>query len=116
MNNEPRVFVIEPLRTPAIDLTLALEFGKLTYVFNSGERRSSVFDTDRFGATLLGKLDELRFNANIDSVCVAGSMITVAVAIGTIAQAYPEFNLLLFNSIHGVYVKVTIKPAEPSII
>jgi hypothetical protein len=106
-----RVFIIEPPRE-SLNVSPAAEYGELVYVFGPNERRCSAFDTTKFGAALLNKLSTLRYDPEADLLCVVGSMVTVAVSIASVAHAHACFSLLLFNSVHGTYVKTTFKRDE----
>jgi len=98
-----RVFVIEPVRAQ-IDISKADKFGSIEYVFGPKIRRCSVFNHEKFGNAVLQRLVTLNFNHKVDCICVAGSMLTVTVALVAISQVYDEFNVLLFNAPNDVYV------------
>ena len=103
MNNKCKVFLFEPTKSN-IDLSTALTFGEIEYVFSPGERRCSVFNSAAYCKSVIDKLDQLEFDKDNDYVCAVGSIISVTTAIIAISQVYPNFNLLLFNSLESAYV------------
>lgn len=100
----PKVFIIERPRNN-IDVSDAEKFGEIVYVFGVDDRRCSVFQHVDFGRTILQRLEFLRFDPKLDYVCIVGSMLTVSIAVITIAQCYDEFSTLLFNSVDNAYVE-----------
>ena len=99
-----KVFIIE-LPRRYVDTSKAEEFGEIVYVFLPTSRRCSVWEHVHFGETVLQRLKELNFNPWTDYVCIVGALVTVTIALITIAQSYDEFNVLLFNSVSGAYVQ-----------
>lgn len=100
----PKVFIIERPRSN-IDVSDALKFGDIVYVFDCNDRRCGVWQITLFGQTVLRRLEFLKFDPKTDYVCVTGAMLTVSIAIIAIAQCYDEFNALLFNSVNNCYVE-----------
>lgn len=100
----PKVFIIEPPRNN-IDVSDARKFGDIVYVFEVDDRRCGVFRHVLFGQTILQRLELHKFDPETDYVCVVGAMLTVSIAIITIAQYYDAFNVLLFNSVDDSYVE-----------
>jgi len=87
-----------------LDISSASEFGEITVVFGSGDRRCSAFNTKLYQETLLNRLNELKFERITDYICVAGSVLVISIGLITIAQAYSSFNVLLFSSTESRYV------------
>jgi len=101
-----RVFIIEPLRSH-IDISKAKDFGEVIYLFKPMQRRVGVFDHIRFGQAVLKELEDYIFEPENDCICIVGSIVTVSIAIIAIAQTYPKFSALLFNSTNNEYEKKT---------
>ena len=106
-----KVFIIEPPRNN-IDVSDAQKFGDIVYVFDYDDRRCGVWQHVLFGQTILQRLESLGFDPESDYVCVTGAMVTVTIAIITIAQYYDEFNTLLFNSVNNCYVGKRFKKSD----
>lgn len=100
----PKVFIIESLRR-SVDISKANIFGDITYIFPKDTRRCGVFRHIEFGQTVLNRLDELEFDCYQDSICIVGTMVSMSISLVAIAQAYEEFNVLLFNSSDDMYVQ-----------
>ena len=98
------VFIVEPLKAD-IDVSKASRHGDVIYLFDINARRCSVFQHDKFGRAVLARLRDVKFDPQVDCVCVVGAILTLAVSISAIAQSYDEFDLLLFNSVEGNYVR-----------
>lgn len=102
-----RVFLIEEPRSN-IDLSTARDFGNLHILFPMHEHRTSVFNCSEFGDQVIDRLRGLSFNPAVDSVCVAGSMITMIVAISSMIREFKSINVLFFNATINHYVKRTL--------
>jgi hypothetical protein len=102
-----RVFLIERPRTH-IDLTRAEEYGTITLIFDEGDRRCSVFDSVRFGERVVRRLEQLAFDPAQDSLCAAGSLVPVSVALAAMVCYYPTVNVLFYNATESTYVMRTI--------
>lgn len=98
-----RVFLFEPTKAN-IDLSTALTFGEIVYIFSPGERRCSVFNSTSYCKSVIDKLKQSKFDKDNDYLCAVGSIISVTTAIIAISQVYDNFNLLLFNSLESSYV------------
>lgn len=96
-----RVFMVEPTR---VDSSAAHDYGETVYIFNADTRRCSAFRTANFGIAVLKRLQEMKYDPLVDSVCLSGALLAVGTALVAIAQVYPRFNVLLFNSVDGKYV------------
>jgi len=100
---DARVFLIERLK-PNIDVTPARQYGHLTYVFDSEDRRSSVFNCQRFGIELVNRLKALCFDPSTDYLCLAGSLIPVALSLSAIALTWSRVQVLLYSATETRYV------------
>jgi len=98
-----RVFLLEPTKAN-IDLTSALTFGDLIYIFPANKRRCSVFNSSAYCKAVINRLAECEFHKDNDYICAVGSMISVTTAVIAVAQLYENFNVLLFNSVEDSYV------------
>lgn len=98
-----RVFLIEQPRSN-IDLTTAEDFGELCVLFPINERRTSVFNCTEFGEQVVDRLRRENFCVKKDFICVAGSMITMIVAISAILAAFKMVTVLFFNATTDHYV------------
>lgn len=96
-----RVFMVEPTR---VDSSAACDYGEAVYIFDADTRRCSAFRTASFGVAVLKRLQEMKYEPLVDSVCLSGSLLAVGTALVVIAQVYSKFNVLLFNSVDGKYV------------
>lgn len=101
------VFLIEKPRG-AINLTTAQDFGEVRVLFPPEEHRTSVFNVDAFGEEVVSRLKRVNFDKTTDSICVAGSMITVIVAIAAILKEWGQIRVLFFNAAIDHYVQRTL--------
>lgn len=106
-----KVFLIEQPRSN-INLTTAEAFGDIHILFPVNERRTSVFNCAEFGEDVVRRLHLEHFCSRTDSICVAGSMITMIVAISAILTAFKKIDVLFFNATIDHYVKRTIGHEE----
>ena len=106
-----KVFIIEPPRHQ-LDISKAKRFGEIVYVFEPNDRRCGVFETERFGNSVLKVLIEKNFNVEEDVICIVGAMLTVIIAVIAIAQQHDSFNLLMYNSVTSDYVKVMFNKSD----
>jgi len=111
VNKSSRVFIIEPLRRE-LNISSARIYGHLTYIFDNDVRRCSVFKHKEYGHALLERLRGHAFKPEHDYIVIVGTMLTVAMSIIVIAQAYTQFNILLFNSIENKYVPKQINGTD----
>ena len=88
-----------------IDVSRAARYGELTYLFERGDERCSVFNTDRYEQLLRSRLAGLKFDPTRDYVCVAGKIVCIAVLCSVIAAEYGPFCMLMFDAHECEYVK-----------
>ena len=103
----PQVFLVEQTKR-SIDVSKSGEYGEIVYVFGPDDRRSSIFQCKQFGTELLGRLTTLGFNYVKDSICIAGSIVPITVALSAMVCSYPSVNVLFYNSSESCYVQRTI--------
>jgi len=96
------VFVVETPRQ-GIDISKAGIYGDIIYLFGENCRRPSIFQTELFGNAILQRLKQFGYDPDIDSFCVAGSMLAVSIALISISQTFSKFNILMFNSTQSEY-------------
>lgn len=111
MRKAPRVFIIEHVRN-YIDVSKARRYGEIVYLFDRNDRRCSVWEHPRFGQKILQLLETYEFDPEIDSICVAGAMLTVSIAIIVVSQNYDFYNVLLFNSVESTYTQRRINKED----
>lgn len=99
-----RVILFEKPRQN-IDISHAESFGEVHYLFSDERRRCSAFNTDLFQATILKELDRMRYDPEEDYICIAGSMIVIAIGVVAVAKGYGDFKVLLFSSTENSYVE-----------
>jgi len=100
----PRVIFIEHPRQN-INTSSAEKFGEIEYLFDVDSRRCSVFSTEFFQRHIKESLIEINYDPKVDYVCVAGSMVVLAIALVTIAKNYDDFKVLLFSSTENRYIE-----------
>lgn len=96
----PSAFVFEKQK---FDVSGVTAFGDLKYVFSEGDRRSSVFQSDKFIEDIVTRLSKAGYTAKTDAVVATGSLIPVlglAAAATRCAQAQGSktVNFLLYDS------------------
>jgi hypothetical protein len=101
---KPSVFVLEPCN---IDVSDASRFGAVKYVFNQGDRRSSIWD-DKFLSEIVESLTAQHFNPRRDFFVVAGHMVPIALAVAALAKSFDSIKLLLYASTTRNYVEKAI--------
>ncbi len=107
MDQQPRVFFIERPK-PSLDIEPAKKFGEISFVFNEGDRRASVFDSESYGRSIVNRLREVEFNPQLDLLCISGKMVPVCIATAAIISAYDTVQVLLYNASLADYVKRTM--------
>lgn len=98
-----RVFILEPPKNN-IDISRASEFGEIEFIFATGERRPSVFDTDVYSKQVLKILDEKNFEPGCDCFCVVGSFIKLITAVAAMIHKFKSINVLFYNALENEYV------------
>lgn len=93
----PKVFIVEPIRN-SIDISSAETFGPIVFLFESGDRRANVFDTENYAADILAALNTKNFNWQEDYICIVGSMIPIISTIAIVAATYHAVRVLLFRA------------------
>lgn len=101
----PRVFVLEPPRS-TVDLSSTEKFGEVTFIFQPGDRRCSVFLGNEYGEIVLEKLREMNFDPiKGDSFCITGGMIPVSIAVAAIIVTYGGIRVLFWSAAECRYVE-----------
>lgn len=94
-----RVFILEEARRH-LDTSSAARYGDITYLFDPGERRPSVFQVQEFVESVHAALVRKAFDPDEDSWVIVGSMLNTSIAMLALA-AYATgrtVQLLLFNA------------------
>lgn len=99
----PRVFLLEKMKKE-VDLSTAEQYGTICYVFREGDRRCSLFDSERFQSMVVDKLQDLEFDPSNDHVCLAGSVVALVLFTTALSRIHPKFSVLLFSSSMNAYV------------
>jgi hypothetical protein len=105
----PRVLLLEKC-SDHVDVAPAAEFGELTLMFE--RLKVSVFDTQRWEATIAERLAELNYNPAIDIVCMAGRMACMAVLCALVSRKYGAFDVLVFDAHEERYIRRTVGRQE----
>lgn len=72
--------------------------GNVRYVFEPGARRAGVFNVNDFARDFLAALHAAGFRPDVDALVVAGSLVTVTVAVAVTLEKYGRLNLLMWHS------------------
>jgi len=104
-----RVFVIEEPRA-RFDPKKVSDFGEIKLVFTYHDRRPSIFQPNEFGDAIIERLEARDFDPSNDMVCVAGSMIGVALLLMIIIARWHQVDLLMFNARTENYVLRRFQP------
>jgi len=107
MTEKPSVFLLEATRSN-IDTTKAASFGEIKYIFEQGDRRSSVFETRAYEVAIEERLNALGFDPARDIVCIAGRIVCVAVLFAVLTRLFGRFNILMFDAHDECYVMRTV--------
>ena len=99
-----KVILIEKPK-PSIDIKKASSFGEFVYLFNGKDRRCSAFDTIKYQREMLRRLKAAEYDPENDYICVAGSVLILAICLVAISQVYDRFKVLLFSSTESRYVE-----------
>lgn len=100
---DTKVFLVERLNKD-YDLSTALEYGDLAYFFDVTDRRSSIFQIDKFYEDLSKSFRQKNFRPDIDYFCILGRLITVSVALTALAVKYKTIKVLLYSAGEERYV------------
>ncbi len=98
-----RVFILEPPKNN-IDISNASEFGTVEFIFASGDRRPSVFDTCDYSKQVMKILKEKNFEPDCDCFCVVGSFIKLITAVSAMILEFKSINVLFYNALENEYV------------
>lgn len=98
----PKVFIVEPVRSN-LNFQSAEQFGETVYLFNEGDRRSSVFDSENYADDIAEALSRKEFNPNKDYICITGSIIPVTLVVATMIHLYGRVNALFFRANESSY-------------
>jgi len=103
-----RVFFFERPKSN-INVDHAATFGEVVYIFGEGRRRCSAFNVDLFQRTLTKELMDREYDPLNDYVCVAGSMLVIAIGLVAVSRVFSDFKVLLFSSTESGYVERLFK-------
>jgi len=95
-----KAWVIEPTK---VDVRQAEAYGSITYVFDKGETRVSIWDV-MFTDSVLDALDAKGFNPVRDYIVVTGNMVTLTLAITAMVSTYGSIRALLYSATERAYV------------
>lgn len=90
-----RVIVYEPTN---LDIEKAHKFGNIEYMFNESDSRPSIWETEEFVEACSRRLDELKFDPNVDSFVVAGASVPLTAITSLMSRKYKEFKVLFWHS------------------
>lgn len=98
-----RVFIVEEPRA-GIDVSTAQRFGQVIPIFSVNCRRPSVFRPNQYREALAEALEALFFDPEKDFFLLAGAVVTVSVALSSIAMKWGHVQILIFNAQESRYV------------
>ncbi len=101
--SQARVFLIETVRRD-FNLESLKEFGIVTYLYNSDERRGSLFRTEEFCQEVKARLLREQFDSEGDYFCLTGGLVPTSLALSVLSRMFPTLNLLLYNTGDDSYV------------
>lgn len=109
MKAPPRAFVVEPTK---FDISLAEEFGEVTYIFGPDDRRLSIWDPD-FTRQVVDRLVlELEYDPGRDHFVIAGHMVTLTFVVAALVRYVGPFKALLYSAVEQKYVSRKIGGAS----
>lgn len=103
MNN--RCFAVEPLRSSSIDISAAREFGDIRYLFENGEKRPSVYATEKYSSELIRRLKDRKYNPEIDLIVLVGSLIPVTLLVAQLTKEFGSVPVLMYDTHERKYVE-----------
>lgn len=103
-----RVFLLTPPRQD-LDIQSAANYGEVTYVYEHGGNRPSIFKVEEFMDKFLADIAARGFDSKVDMFCIAGQMNGVAIAFAALCCAYDELNVLMFSSSSSSYEKLRVR-------
>jgi len=95
-----RAFVLEPASQ---SVHTAREYGEITYIFQKGEKRSSIW-SEEFKQELLDCLEAQQFNPKVDCFVVTGHLVPLTIAVTTILIKYGCLQVLFYSATERQYV------------
>lgn len=110
----PKVFCVEKVR---VDVTKAKAFGDLTYIFSEHDHnRGNLFDITEFIREIGTRLVEMKFDPQLDIICIVGRIIPVALfqtaVLFSLGDYRGDLKLLLWNAVEAEYVIRPIRIKE----
>lgn len=104
-----RVILAEP--TPRLDLSAAAHHGELTYL---SDTQLNPFSPDGAIGIFKHRLQEIRFDPDVDLICLSGQTLTVALMMMAVANSYPTVKLLMFDARQSSYKIRVVSNSEVS--
>lgn len=98
-----RVFVVEETQK---NVDIARLHGTLVYIFENGDKRPSIWETDEFLADVADRLEEMEFCEDDYFLCV-GSTVPLLAIMTLLSNLYPVFKVLFWHSVVQEYVPRT---------
>ena len=99
------VFVLE--RTLK-NLDSAHDHGTVVYVFDEGDKRPSIWETEEFLGHVAERLGAMNFSEDDYFLC-AGSTVPLLAIMSLLSNLYPVFKVLFWHSVVQEYVPRTFK-------
>jgi hypothetical protein len=104
-----KAFILEPC---SLNVSTAATFGELVYVFDKGERRSSIW-APAFRQEIIEALERKDFDPDRDYFVVAGHMVPLVIAVSVLQEYYGYVKTLMFCSVSRGYTNYILgKPHE----
>lgn len=95
-----RAFVLEPCN---LDVSGAEVFGDVTYVFDVGSKRHSIW-SEEYAVDVVSAMRRHEFDADEDYFVVAGHMVSVVRAIDALVREYGFIQSLMFSATDRHYI------------
>ncbi len=100
------VYLFEP-PTGNIDIAPAAKYGTIQYLFKperGTKSRSSLWETDKLAAEILGALADCNYDPATDYICISGHQVATSILLATVIAEYGAVKVLLFDTRERSYV------------
>lgn len=108
-NKTARVFLLEPGQN--VDVSHSANFGILTPIFEKKDFRPNVWSNE-FADEFVRRLDEHKYNPNLDYMLIAGHMVPLTICVANIVREWGDecdkIKFLLWDSKRFEYVPMEL--------
>lgn len=106
-----KAFVLEQPRRN-LDLTTINKFGKLHFIFEQDDVRSSVFTTDQFSQDVVQACQRQSFDPSRDYFCIVGSLVAVVTATVALLKTFGSLKVLFYHAAYEQYVGRVLRTGD----